>query len=80
MLLYLIGQGDGTWHVYDRTNEFMVGVIEETKCGPFFMPHQGNELICWTPEAMHKLAYLMEGLKLACEGVDFPESLPYRAN
>ena len=80
MTLYLLEQPDKTWHVYDATNEFLVGVIAETPLGPYFVPYQGPEMICWTPDCLHKLANLMDGLKLAKEGLDFPEAVAVGVN
>ena len=37
-------------------------------------------MICWTPDGLHKLANLTEGLKLAKEGLDFPEAVAVGVN
>ena len=80
MEITLIQDGNGSWQVWDERNEWCLGVIQETELGPYFLPCQTKDLICWTPDAMHKLAYLLEGLTLAKLGADFPTSLPYSAN
>ena len=80
MILYLIDQGGNSWHVYDKSNEFLVGIIQETPLGAYFVPYQGPEVICWAADSLHKLADLMEGLKLAKEGLDFPEHLAVGVN
>ena len=80
MILYLIGQGDNSWHVYDKSNEFLVGIIQETPLGAYFIPYQGPEVICWAADSLHKLAQLMDGLEMAKEGVDFPDAVPIGVN
>ena len=80
MTLYLLEQPDKTWHVYEKSNEFLVGVIAETPLGPYFVPYQGPEIICWTPDALEKLASMLKGLEMAKLGVDFPEHLAVGVN
>jgi len=80
MEITLIQDEGGSWQVWDERNEWCLGVIQETELGPYFLPCQTKDLICWTPEALRKISYLLDGLKLAKMGVDFPDNVPYCAN
>lgn len=70
MTFHLQPQPDGSFHVYDASNEFILGIVQETPFGPYFIPYQGPEVMCWVPQALRELADLLEGWEAAKAGLE----------
>ena len=49
----------GEWRLWDKSNEWLLGIIQETPIGPYFVPYQGPEMICWTAGHLEAVAAIL---------------------